>query len=295
MSETIFISYRRADSASEAGRLFGSIIQALDEKSVFMDTSSINIGTAWAQKLENALQSSQIVIVVIGPEWLRISDEWGMRRIDQENDWVRREIETALKTNKILIPVLVKGAKLPPTDKLPESIKGLTQRQVVDIRDTYWEHDVRLILQQLQAEVKQEYSSRDKLISDIQIYPTPPPEKPDPMSEEKIQIALSASLSRWEKVVSPLPGRSNRIRTELFRSYKFKSFLDAIGFMNQVAPGCEIAMHHPRWENIWKTLNVYLTTWDINHFISDRDIQLAKYLDHAYSEFSGAASESFSD
>lgn len=291
MSETIFISYRRADSTSEAGRLYGSIVKALDEKSVFMDTSSINVGTEWAQELKDALQSAQIVIVVIGPDWLRISDEWGMRRIDQENDWVRREIETALATNKILIPVLVKGAKLPPVDKLPASIQGLTQRQVVDIRDAYWDHDIRLILQQLQVEVKPAHLNRNKSISDIQIYPTPPPEKPDPMSEEKIQIALSASLSRWEKVVSPLPGSSNRVRTELFRSYKFKSFLDAIGFMNQVAPGCEIAMHHPRWENIWKTLNVYLTTWDINHFISDRDIQLAKYLDHAYSEFSGADPE----
>ena len=57
--------------------------------------------------------------------------------------------------------------------------------------------------------------------------------------------------------------------------------------MAQVAPGCDIAMHHPRWENIWKTIRVYLTTWDIKHRISDRDIQLARYFDRAYAEFDG--------
>jgi hypothetical protein len=62
--------------------------------------------------------------------------------------------------------------------------------------------------------------------------------------------------------------------------------------MGHVAPACDIAMHHPRWENIWRSISVYLTTWDIGHNISDRDIQLAKYLDLAYAEFQGAANSS---
>jgi pterin-4a-carbinolamine dehydratase len=193
-----------------------------------------------------------------------------------------------LNSSKKLLPILVKGAKLPPADKLPESIRDFTQRQAVDIRDVYWDHDIQLILQQLRMEVKQEQPKKDQKLSDIRPYPTPPPEKPDPLSEDKLQIALSSSLSNWQKVISPLPGEPSKVRIELFREYKFKSFLDAIGFMNQVAPGCEIAMHHPRWENIWRTINVYLTTWDIDHFISDRDIQLAKYLDRAYADFPGA-------
>jgi pterin-4a-carbinolamine dehydratase len=93
---------------------------------------------------------------------------------------------------------------------------------------------------------------------------------------------------KWKKKVSPLPEDSESVRVELFREYRFKSFRDAIRFMYQVAPGCDIAIHHPRWENIWKTVRVYLSTWDIEHRISDRDIQLARYLDKAYSEFDGA-------
>lgn len=105
MSKPIFISYRRADCTSEAGRLYGSIIKELGEEVVFMDTSSIELGTQWTQEIENALQSAQVVIVVIGPNWLRIIDEWGMRRIDQENDWVRREIEVTLNSDKKLLPM----------------------------------------------------------------------------------------------------------------------------------------------------------------------------------------------
>lgn len=101
-------------------------------------------------------------------------------------------------------------------------------------------------------------------------------------------MILSSDLRGWKKVVSPLPEDQSQVREELYKAFRFKSFQDAIHFMSQVAPGCDIAMHHPRWENIWKTLKVYLSTWDVGHRISDRDIQLARYFDRAYLEFPGA-------
>jgi pterin-4a-carbinolamine dehydratase len=117
------------------------------------------------------------------------------------------------------------------------------------------------------------------------IYPIPPPERPEPLSERALDIALNASLSNWTAVESPLLEDPSKTRSELFREYHFKTFLGAIEFMHEVAPGCEIALHHPRWENIWRTVRVYLTTWDIGHRISDRDVQLAKYLDNAFEKF----------
>jgi pterin-4a-carbinolamine dehydratase len=80
-----------------------------------------------------------------------------------------------------------------------------------------------------------------------------------------------------------------KVRIEIFREYTFETFQEAVSFMHQVAPGCDVAIHHPRWENIWKTVRVYLTTWGIGHRVSDRDVQLAKYFDRAYREFPGAA------
>jgi pterin-4a-carbinolamine dehydratase len=120
------------------------------------------------------------------------------------------------------------------------------------------------------------------------MYPSPPPEVPDPITEEKLQIALDNSLLSWKKVVTRLPEDPDKQRVEIFREYKFKTFIDAINFMHQTAPVCDQALHHPRWENIWKTINVYLTTWDVGHRISDRDIQLAKFLDHAFANFRGS-------
>ncbi|MEH1827548.1 MAG: 4a-hydroxytetrahydrobiopterin dehydratase [Nostoc sp.] len=287
LNAPIFVSYRRADSAAETGRLYSTILQELGRDTVFMDTSSIELGTEWPKKLEDALEKAQIVIVVIGTEWIRISDEYGLRRIDQEDDWVRREIEFALREDKKLLPLLVRGAKMPPSNKLPTSISALTQKQALDIRNDYWEHDIKLALEQLRLVTDQNKKSERSLTSNNLwgIYPTPDPEKPETISDDKLQMALSSNLSKWKKIVSPLPEDPTKVRVEIFRQYNFKTFRHAIEFMNQVAPGCDIALHHPRWENLWRTVNVYLTSWDIGHQISDRDIQLAKYFDKAFSDF----------
>ena len=289
----IFISYRRSDSASEAGRLHDTISKEITEDMVFMDTSGIEPGNEWPQKLVDALEASQVVVIVIGPNWIKASDEYGMRRLDDEKDWVRKEIEYSLAKDKKVLPVLVNGAKLPPSDKLPPSIAPITNRQAVEIRNTYWEHDIKLVLKQLEVLINNPNpAGSDQSWSD---YPIPPPEKPEAISDEKLSIALSNNLSQWEKVVSPLPENTKNVRIELYRQYRFKTFIDAVEFMHKVAPGCEIAMHHPRWENIWRTVRVYLTSWDIEHRISDRDIQLAQYFDKAYEEFSGVSEKTSQD
>jgi pterin-4a-carbinolamine dehydratase len=282
MQPSIFVSYRREDSAAEAGRLRTTLLGQFGDEAVFMDTSSIQAGAKWPSSIGSALDSSKAVLVILGPGWVRVSDEWGQRRIDQEDDWVRKEIEQALTQNKEVIPVVVNGARIPPAEKLPKSISDLANRQAIEIRTTYWDHDMKLLLSRLES-----LAETPPVQESAGIYPIPPPEKPDPISDESLEIALKGTLSQWRKVVSLLPETSDTVRTELFREYKFKTFRDAIRFMNEVAPGCDIAIHHPRWENIWKTLRVYLTTWDIGHRISDRDIQLAKYFDKAYSEFAG--------
>jgi len=282
----VFISYRRSDSSAEAGRLRSLLAQTFGERDVFMDTSSIEAGATWPKALEEKALASTAVIVVIGPEWLRASNEYGERRIDMPDDWVRRELEIVLSNARNdVIPVLVRGAIMPPANKLPESINTLPLRQAVEIRSAYWDHDIQLVVRQLQSSL--EKNSPKKSTSNP--FPPPPPDKPDPVSEEKLEAALKTSLQSWKKVESSLPGNPGEIRIELFREFKFKKFLDAIEFMSLVAPGCDIAMHHPRWENIWTTLSVYLSTWDIGHRISDRDLQLALYFDRAFSKFKGAA------
>lgn len=282
MQPSIFISYRREDSAAEAGRLRTTLLGQFGDEAIFMDTSSIQPGARWPSRISSALKSAKAVLVITGPEWIRVSDQWGGRRIDEENDWVRKEIEQALGQDKEVIPVLVREAGVPPKHKLPESISDLFDRQAIEIRTSYWDHDIKLLQSRLES-----VAGTPVAQDSAGPYPVPPPETPDPISDESLEIALKGTLSQWRKVVSPLPEKPDTVRTELFREYKFKNFRDAIGFMSEVAPGCDIAIHHPRWENIWATLRVYLTTWDIGHRISDRDIQLAKYFDTAHKEFIG--------
>jgi pterin-4a-carbinolamine dehydratase len=148
-------------------------------------------------------------------------------------------------------------------------------------------HLIPILFEKQQSDLVDETAKRAS-----SMYPSPPPEVPDPITEEKLQIALDNSLLSWKKVVTSLPEDLDKERIEIFREYKFKTFIDAINFMHETAPVCDQALHHPRWENVWKTVSVYLTTWDIGHRISDRDIQLAKFLDHAFANFRGSDFES---
>lgn len=285
MIAPVFISYRREDSASEAISLRDALRREFGEESVFMDTSSLQAGMVWTDELKNGLNAASAVLAVIGPDWLRAgSSEWGQRRIDQEQDWVRQELTAALAKGKKVIPVLVRGARTPPAEVLPEPLRALPSRQAIELRRDYWDHDIKLLLSQIAPEASRGGAHQ----SDLTPYPRIFPEGPDPVTEDKIQRVLKSELRGWKKVVSPIPEKPDDVRIELFREFRFKSFRQAIQFMSQVSPGCDIAMHHPRWENIWKTIRIYLTTWDIGHRISDRDLQLARYFDRAYVEFSGA-------
>jgi hypothetical protein len=96
MPEPIFVSYRREDSSDAAGRLKETIRHRFGEDFVFMDTSAIKPGDKWPASLQAALEASRVVLAVIGPGWLKASDDWGLRRIDKPDDWVRKELDFAL-------------------------------------------------------------------------------------------------------------------------------------------------------------------------------------------------------
>ncbi len=276
--ERIFLSYRREDGAAEAWLLQAKLSDQLGEAAVFLDTSSIVPGTVWPDRLQQALDGASAVIVVIGPNWISASDEWSRRRIDLDGDWVRLEIERALGSDKPVLPVLVRGAAMPPADSLPLSIATLVQRQAVELRNA---HDIEIIVSHLKA-----LSGRPDFTPDAGLYPTPAPELPDALSEERTNAALRGTLRQWS--VQERQPEEGLVHVGLYREYRFRTFRDAVSFMNETAPGCDIAIHHPVWENVWRTVRVFLTTWDIGHRISDRDVQLAKYLDRAYEEFTGA-------
>jgi hypothetical protein len=138
-----------------------------------MDTSSLQAGAKWPEELQTALRAAETILVIIGPEWLRAgTDEWGRRRIDREDDWVRQELSLALKDKKV-IPVLVRGGRIPPAEALPEPLKALSQRQGIEIRRDYWNHDIKLLVAQFGHEPKgsdQPPQSREFYYTRIDVY-----------------------------------------------------------------------------------------------------------------------------
>ncbi len=138
----IFISYRRSDSGGYTGRLMDDLKEQFPTSEVFRDVEAIEAGSDFVEAIDKAVGSCSVLLAVIGPRWLSASDAAGRRRIEDENDFVRLEIATALRRDVRVIPVLVEGAPMPSADDLPNEIKLLARRQAHELSDRRWEFDV---------------------------------------------------------------------------------------------------------------------------------------------------------
>lgn len=139
----VFISYRREDSAGFAGRLCESLERRLGDGEVFRDADALEPGQDFVDAITARLSRCKACLVLIGREWLDVMDGSGRRRLEQDNDYVRLEIAGALARSDVLVvPVLVEGVRMPGSEELPESIRALSRRQAVSLRDETWDADV---------------------------------------------------------------------------------------------------------------------------------------------------------
>ncbi|MBP1823165.1 CHASE2 domain-containing protein [Mycobacterium sp. OAE908] len=144
-----FLSYRRSQSAWHARDIKRELVNRFGASSVFMDKSSIEYGETFPARIAEAIRGCSAMLVLIGPNWLEQVD--GRRRIDDPNDWVRREVEAGLQRSEaVVVPTLVDEATSPSAAELPESIAALATL-----------HAVQLCGDDLEAEI-------DKLVQSIQ-------------------------------------------------------------------------------------------------------------------------------
>ena len=143
-SPRIFISYRRDDTAGHAGHLYADLVAHFGADSVFMDTETIQPGADFTVELSREIESSDVLIAVIGKQWLQ-------RRLRDPGDYVRLEIQAALDRKLRVIPVLVQGAHLPTASQLPEDIRELRHRNALEISSSRWRHDVDKLIAALQG------------------------------------------------------------------------------------------------------------------------------------------------
>lgn len=138
----IFINYRRHDTEGYVGRLYDHLLKQFKPHDIFMDVQNIEPGADFVQVLEDAISACDIFLAMIGPHWLTLKNDEGERRLDEWNDFVRIEIETALKQEKIVIPILVGGATMPNPKYLPETIETFGRRNALTLTHNRFASDV---------------------------------------------------------------------------------------------------------------------------------------------------------
>lgn len=128
----IFISYRRKDALAVAARLFERLEAHFGKDTVFMDIDTIPPGVDFRKFIADSVAKAAVVLTLIGDTWLAASDGQ-LRRLDDPNDFVRIEIESALSHGVLLIPVLIAGTPMPRSAALPTSLGALTQLHAYSI------------------------------------------------------------------------------------------------------------------------------------------------------------------
>ena len=134
---SIFISYRRSDSQNITRKIYDQLAKHFGREKVFRDLDSIPAGATFKEYIENELSQCQILIAVIGPTWLQVTNQGGQRRIDNPQDWVRLEIEFALERGIHLIPLLINDTPMPEVDDLPGLLKDLPTRHAARIKHVF--------------------------------------------------------------------------------------------------------------------------------------------------------------
>ncbi len=217
----IAISYRRSDSEAMTGRIFDRLIAHYGKDAVFRDIDDIPLGIDFRQHINETLLKTNILLAIIGPEWL--GQHGGDVRIQEEADPVRVEVETALRRRVPIIPVLIGSTKMPTAEQLPPGLKDFAFRNAVKV-DTGldFDHHVDRLIRAMDVLLeKKSPPSGETKIPTPPVKPTPPPGKPDatsaPSSKSyKIPVALVGALNfdrgaNDKSAASPSPAWTNML------------------------------------------------------------------------------------
>ncbi len=123
---TIFISYRRDDTAFPANEIYRRLEARFGDGSVFLDVDDIPLGVDFVKFLNDAVRRCRVILVLIGPHWVG-------PRLEDPTDFVRIEILAAMSSGIPIVPVVL-DTKMPDERELPEGLKALAHRQAVELR-----------------------------------------------------------------------------------------------------------------------------------------------------------------
>ena len=206
----IFISYRRDDSAAAAGRICDHLHAHFGPDAVFRDIDNIPFGVDFREHIDAAVSQCDVVLVVIGRHWAGGTDD--RRRIDDPRDFVRIEIESALKRDIPVIPILIDRTTMPSEADVPSSLAGLTYRNALDVdqgRD-FRTHVDRLVAG-IEFHFEQAKTNAARPSSQPQQSSSKRPVANDPEQLRKISPAEAHQPAKPTPKVEPRPGRPSSI------------------------------------------------------------------------------------
>lgn len=185
----IFISYRREETAYPAGWLYDRLADRYGGGQVFKDVDSIQLGDDFVESITRAVGSCDVVLVLIGDEWLTITDEHGRRRLDDPDDFVRLEVQAALTRNVRVIPILVDRARMPRADELPNTLAKLVRRQALEFSPARFEFDTSRLFKVLDNTLEEVRRTQDDggMADGASTAPASAPDRAPPQPEQNKQ------------------------------------------------------------------------------------------------------------
>lgn len=232
MDHSVFINYRGVDSPGYGTLLYNELARRFGVDRVFMDCESIRAGENFVVALLEQVRSARVVLAVIGPHWLTVSDSSGRRRLDDPQDWTRRELAEALSIGIPVIPVLTDLATLPTKTELPADIAALSECQYRHLRRREANSDLARLITDL--------TSLDTTLAEIASGRADvPPQQLNPADRFRHNGILRLSWESGDTIECVLEtddfavsfGRSaaNRVRLPDHRDSRFHGHLALIG------------------------------------------------------------------
>jgi hypothetical protein len=149
-SQGIFLSYRREDATPYARLLKSELTGRFPDVRVFMDLDAIEPGLDFAEVIEEAVGSCAVLVALIGRQWATLADAEGRRRLDDPDDLVRYEVQTALERGVRVIPVLVDDARPLRRQELPAELHKLARLNALELSSGRYQYDADRLLDLVQ-------------------------------------------------------------------------------------------------------------------------------------------------
>lgn len=229
----ILISYRREDSADVTGRIYDRLVQQFGRGAVFKDVDSIPFGVDFRAYLDEQVAKCDVFLAVIGRNWMKAKGRKGKSRLEDPGDFVRIEIESALKRQIPVIPVLVGGAKIPEALRLPASIQDLSYRNGIVVRpDPDFHRDMDRLIEFLKQQVRDQRELQTEL-----------PKESKPVPKEKPLVSAAAPADMVKVPKGPFLYGDKKTHEVIDHDYwidqypvineKYRAFIEAGGYENR--------------------------------------------------------------